>query len=115
MKRTLKILIGKSINMFSYGGKIGKRVLKVIIQSTIICCSVMLILMIINKILGVNIRLSYYLTLATLVIVGLSLTLCMFKWQQIIAKPVRVSKKNAPTKTDRKTQRAIQRKRKRIS
>lgn len=115
MKRALKGLMGKSINMFNDGKRIGERIFKIIVQSAVVCCPVVLILIIINAILGVNIRFSYYLILTTLVILGASFVVSVFKWKQIISKPVKVSKKNVPAKTDRKTQRAVHRKRKRIS
>lgn len=115
MKKSFKRGIRKLINMFNHTKKIGERMLKVTIQSTAICCPVVLILVITNAILGVNIRFSYYLILVGLAIVCLSLILCAFKWDQIIAKPINVSKKTVVTKTDRKTQRAISRKRKRVS
>lgn len=115
MKKTLKRLIGKTLDMFEHTKKIGERLFKILVQSAVICCPATLTLAIINTILGVNIRFSYYLILATLLTFGSSLILCMFKWEQIISKPVKTSKKTVPTKTDRKTQRAIQRKRRRIS
>ncbi|HBI92128.1 MAG TPA: hypothetical protein DDY58_06665 [Terrisporobacter glycolicus] len=115
MKKIFKRLIGKGINMFNHIRKIGERILKVTVQSVAICCPVVFVLVIINAILGVNIRFSYYLILAGLAIVCSSIILCAFKWEQIIAKPIKVSKRTVPAKTDRKTQRAIHRKRKRIS
>lgn len=115
MKKTFKRLIGKSINMFNHIRKIGERMLKITAQSAVVCCPVVLTLVIVNAILGVNIRFSYYLILAGLVTVCSSIILCAFKWEQIIAKPIKVSKKTVPAKTDRKTQRSIHRKRKRIS
>lgn len=115
MKKALKRLIGKSINMLNHIKKIGERIFKIAVQSAVVCCPVTLILVIINSILGVNIRFSYYLILAGLAIAVSSLILCAFKWEQIFAKPVKVSKKTVPAKTDRKTQRAVHRKRKRIS
>ena len=115
MKKTLKRLIGKTLDIFKYTKKIGERLLKILVQSSVVCCPVILTLAIINTILGVNIRFSYYLILATLLTLGSSLILCMFRWEQIISKPVKTSKRTVPTKIDRKTQRAIQRKRRRIS
>ena len=115
MKKTLKRLIGKSINMFNHIKKIVERILKITVQSAVVCCPVILMLVIINAMLGVNIRFSYYIILAALVTVAASLILCALKWEQIIAKPVKASKKTVPAKADRKTQRAVHRKRKRIS
>ena len=115
MKKTLKRSIGKSINMFNHIGKIVERIIKIIIQSAVICCPVISILAIINSILGVNIRLSYYFILALVVTMSVSLLLCVLKWKQVTAKPVKASKKTVPAKTDRKTQRPVQRKRRRIS
>lgn len=115
MKKTLKRLIGKTLDMFEHTKKIGERLFKILVQSAIVCYPVILALAIINTILGVNIRFSYYLILSTLLTLGSSLILCMLKWEQIISKPVKTSKRTVPTKTDRKTQRAIQRKRRRIS
>ncbi len=115
MKRTLKRFIGKSINILSRIKQIGVRILKVTVQSAVVCFPVTLILGIINSALGVNIRFTYYLLLAAVVTVALSTILCAFKWEQIIAKPIKISKKAVPAKTDKKTQRAIQRKRRRIS
>lgn len=115
MKRILKRVIGESINMLKYIGKIVSRVFKVLVKSAVVCCPLILILIIINAILGVNIRFNYYLMLAGLVILASSLTMIVFKWEQIFAKPVKKSNRIVPAKTDRKTQRAIQRKRRRIS
>lgn len=115
MKKRLKRLIGKILNIFDHTKKIGERLFKILVQSAVVCCPVILMLAIINTILGVNIRFSYYLIMATLLTLGSSLILCMFRWEQIISKPVKTSKRTVPTKTDRKTQRAIQRKRRRIS
>ena len=115
MKKALKRLIGKIINICEHTKKIGERLFKILIQSAIVCCPVILTLAIINTILGVNIRFNYYLILATLLTLGSSLILCMFKWEQIISKPVKTSKKTVPTKTNRKTQRATHRKRRKIS
>lgn len=115
MKKTLKRLIGKSINMFNYIKKIVGRILKITTQSAVVCCPLILMLVIINAMLGVNISLRYYIILATFLIVASSLILCALKWKQVIAKPVKVSKKTVPAKTDRKTQRVVQRKKKRIS
>ena len=113
--KILKRLIGKIINMFNHIKIMGERMLKITVQSAIVCCPVVLILAIINSVLDVNIRFSYYLILASMITLGSSLILCMFKWEQIISKPVKTSKRTVPTKIDRKTQRAIQRKRRRIS
>ena len=113
--KTLKRLIGKIINMFNHIKIMGDRMLKITVQSAVVCCPVVLILAIINSVLDVNIRFSYYLILASMITLGASLILWVLKWEQITAKPVKVSKKTVPAKTNRKTQRAIHRKRKRIS
>ena len=115
MKKILKKLIGKSINIFNHIKKILERILKITLQSAVLCCPVILMLIITNSILGTNISFSYYLTLAKLVILATTIIICALKWKQIIAKPVKSSKKTAPSKTDRKIQRADYRKKKRIS
>lgn len=115
MKKSLKRLIRKSISILGHMKKIAERLIKTIVQSAVVFCPVILLLGIINSILGVNIRFSYYFIMASLLTIGGALILCIFKWKQIIAKPVQISKKTVPAKTDKKTQRAIQRKRRRIS
>lgn len=115
MKKKLKRFIGKSINMFKHTKKIGERIFKIIVQSALVCCPIILILAIINAVLGVNIRISYYAILAGVLTLGSSFMTCVFKWKQITAKPVKASKKVVPTKTNRKPQRVIQRNRRRIS
>lgn len=115
MKRALKRVIGKSINMFNHMKKIGERLLKIIVQSAVVCCPAILILIIINTILGVNIRFNYYLMLAVLVTLASSFIVSIFKWEQITAKPVKITKTTVPAKTNRKTQRNIHRKRRKVS
>ena len=115
MKKKKKGLMGIIKNVFYYIIKIIIRIFKILVKSAVTCCPPILTLAIINTILGVNIRFSYYFILVLLLTLVCTAILMISKWEQIIAKPVRVSKKIVPAKTDKKTQRAIQRKRKKIS
>lgn len=115
MKRKLKRSMGKSINMFNYIKKIVGRIFKITIQSAIICYPLVLVLIIMNSMVGVNVSFSYYTILATFITVATAIILCAFKWEQIIAKPVKISKKTVIAKANKKTQRVVNRNRKRIS
>ena len=115
MKKGSGRLIGKVVNLFNYIGSVIVKLFKVLVQSLFIFYPPVLFLAIINAILGVNVRFSYYLIAATILTLVSFGVLSIINWKKILAKPIKKSKKRVPAKTDRKTQRAIHRKRKRIS
>lgn len=115
MKNILRRLIRRIVNMISFVLRILRGVLKALTRSVIILFPVVMVLSIGNAILGVNINFRYYLALflvATVVSTALSF---IFNWKLIISKPTKASKKVVPTKTTKKTQKSVQRKRRKIS
>ena len=92
------------------------KIFKTLVQSAIICFPIMLVLLIINAFLGVHVRFSYYFKLTLLSTVGLTLVLCLQRFDIIFRKAPKAPKKNISTNnTNRKVQRSVHRKRKRIS
>lgn len=113
--KTFKRLVIKSINIFKYLMKVIERILKTGLRSLIMCCPVILTLVLINSLLGVHVRFSYYLNLALLTSFFVMILLCVLRLDIIFAKATKVSKKNVPAKIDRKAQRTVNRKKRRIS
>ena len=115
MKKTFTRRVGKAISILNYIKKVVTKLFKILVQSAVICFPVILTLVIINSLLGVHVRFNYYLILAIFSSLAMAILLCVLKFESIFAKPVKKSKITVPAKTDRKTQRVVQRKRRKIS
>ena len=115
MKKTFNRRVGKAISILNYIKKVVTKLFKILVQSAVICFPVILTLVIINSLLGVHVRFNYYLILAIFSSLAMAILLCVLKFESIFAKPVKKSKRTVPAKTDRKTQRVVQRKRRKIS
>ncbi len=118
MKKVIRKFKIKTINKIKHLFNIIYKLLKVIVQSVIICFPVTTVLAISNSLFGVNIRLSYYIKLAILATLGISCLLVIFNWKNIIAKPaksVKATKKSVPANTYKKKQKSINRNRRNIS
>lgn len=115
MKKVVRKLRIKTINKIKHLFNIIYKLIKVTVQSAIICFPMTIVLLVWNSLFGVNIRLSYYIQLAILATLGISCLLSIFNWKNIIAKPAKVSKKSVPADTKKKRQRSINRNRRNIS
>ncbi|WP_455538337.1 hypothetical protein [Terrisporobacter sp.] len=115
MKKTSNKKAREGVSVFKYIVSVLSRLLKISIQSIIVCFPVILTLVIINSLLGVHIRFSYYFKLAILSTLIMIISLIVLKSKSIFSRPVKKVKKTVPAKTNRKVQRSTQRRRKRIS
>lgn len=117
MKKAMRKLKIKTINKIKHLFNIIYKLLKVIVQSAMICFPMTTVLAISNSLFGVNIRLSYYTKLSLLATLGISCLLVIFNWKNIVAKPVKASKKYVPANNNinKKRQRTVNRNRRNIS
>ncbi|MEG0856995.1 MAG: hypothetical protein RSG52_11025 [Terrisporobacter sp.] len=111
MKRTLKKFKVKSINKFKYFLNIVVRILKVVGKTGLVCFPMAIALIIVNSLLGVNIRPSYYMMMAMIATLGIGLLLTMINWKKITDVQFKTSNKAVPSDNKNKSQR-IQRRRK---
>lgn len=116
MKKVLKRIKTNTANKFTHLLLILNKLLKVSVQSMVVCFPATILLIVVNSLFGVHIRLSYYLNFALLAVLGVSIVLSIFNWKYIVAKPVRPAKRNvASSNNNRRSQRSINRKRRNIS
>lgn len=115
MKKLLRRMKTNTANKFKHLLLILNKLSKVLVQSMVVCFPATMVLIVANSLLGVNIRLSYYLDFALLAVLGVSIVLSIFNWKNITAKPAMPPKKNIATNTYRRSQRATNRKRRNVS
>lgn len=115
MRKLLRRMKANTANKFKHLLLILNKLSKVLVQSMVVCFPATIVLIVANSLLGVHIRLSYYLSFALLAVLGVSIVLSIFNWKNIVAKPVMHPKKNIATNTYRKSQRSINRKRRNVS
>lgn len=115
MKKALHKLRAKLVNKFKYCLNILFRLLKVICQVGLVCFPMSLALIVVNSILGVHIRLSYYVMMATWATIGISLLLILFNWRNITNVKFVKTSKEAKSENDKDKSQKIQRRKRRIS
>ena len=111
MGKKIRRLILNTLDIIDYLKGVISRIIKTLVQSTVTCFPLVITFMLINSFLGTYIRFGFYLKLAIILTLVVALILCGLRYKAIFIKHAKVSKKTVPTKTNKKPQRTIHRKR----
>ena len=111
MGKKIRRLILTTLDIIDYLKGVISRIIKTLVQSTVICFPLVITFMLINSFLGTYIRFGFYLKLAIILTLVVALILCGLRYKAIFIKHAKVSKKTVPAKTNKKPQKTIHRKR----
>ena len=101
MGKKIRRLILNTLDIIDYLKGVISRIIKTLVQSTVICFPLVITF----------IRFGFYLKLAIILTLVVALILCGLRYKAIFIKHAKVSKKTVPAKTNKKPQRTIHRKR----
>lgn len=115
MKKAFKKLRAKFVNKFKYFLNIIVRILKVIVQVAAICIPMSLALILVNSLLGVHIRFSYYFMMSAIATIGISLILTIINWNKITNVQFVKGNRDTNKKVNKNNTQKDQRRKRRIS